>query len=77
MLKNMFATERRKAKVLNFSIAYGKTAHGLARDWGTDLDEAQQTVDRWYADRPEVTLSATLLSDSWPCSDGICAHFGV
>ena len=25
LLKNMFANERRKAKVLNFSIAYGKT----------------------------------------------------
>jgi hypothetical protein len=41
-------------KVLNFSIAYGKTAHGLSRDWGTSLDEAQDTVDRWYSDRPEV-----------------------
>ena len=40
--------------MLNFSIAYGKTAHGLARDWKTDLEEAQQTVERWYADRPEV-----------------------
>ena len=40
--------------MLNFSIAYGKTAHGLSRDWGTSLKEAQDTVDRWYADRPEV-----------------------
>jgi hypothetical protein len=44
-------------QVLNFSIAYGKTAHGLARDWKTDLEEAQQTVNRWYADRPEVRRS--------------------
>ena len=64
MLKNMFANERRKAKVLNFSIAYGKTAHGLARDWGTDLEEAQSTVDRWYADRPEV--SGTLYPNPSP-----------
>lgn len=28
LLKDMFASERRKAKTLNFSIAYGKTAHG-------------------------------------------------
>ena len=54
LLKDMFGSERRKAKVLNFSIAYGKTAHGLARDWGTSLQEAEATVDRWYADRPEV-----------------------
>lgn len=54
LLKDMFGSERRKAKVLNFSIAYGKTAHGLARDWGTSLQEAEATVERWYADRPEV-----------------------
>lgn len=28
-LKDMFASERRKAKTLNFSIAYGKTAIGV------------------------------------------------
>eukprot|EP00884_Botryococcus_braunii_P003367 jgi/Botrbrau1/13030/Bobra.0389s0021.1 len=54
LLKDMFSSERRKAKILNFSIAYGKTAHGLARDWGVSLEEAQDTVKRWYSDRPEV-----------------------
>jgi len=54
LLKDMFASERRKAKVLNFSIAYGKTAHGLAKDWGTSLEEAANTVALWYSDRPEV-----------------------
>lgn len=39
-----FASERRKAKILNFSIAYGKTAHGLAKDFGTTLQEAEDTV---------------------------------
>ena len=58
LLKDMFGSERRKAKVLNFSIAYGKTAHGLARDWGTSLQEAEATVERWYADRPEVRAAA-------------------
>lgn len=32
-LQDAFAAERRKAKMLNFSIAYGKTAVGLSRDW--------------------------------------------
>ena len=54
LIKDRYASERRRAKVLNFSIAYGKTAHGLSRDWGVSLEEAQETVDRWYADRPEV-----------------------
>ena len=54
LLKDLFAAERRKAKVLNFSIAYGKTAHGLSKDWGVTLNEAEETVRRWYADRREV-----------------------
>ena len=33
LVKDKYASERRKAKVLNFSIAYGKTATGFAKDW--------------------------------------------
>lgn len=54
LLKDMFASERRKAKVLNFSIAYGKTAHGLSKDWKVTIQEAEDTVKRWYESRPEV-----------------------
>jgi DNA polymerase-1 len=42
-------------QVLNFSIAYGKTAHGLSKDWGVSIKEAEETLKRWYADRPEVS----------------------
>ncbi|KAK4536371.1 hypothetical protein CDCA_CDCA08G2396 [Cyanidium caldarium] len=54
LLKEVFSTERRRAKTVNFSIAYGKTPAGLARDWGTTLREARATVGAWYRDRPEV-----------------------
>eukprot|EP00878_Enallax_costatus_P023352 GHUV01024834.1.p1 GENE.GHUV01024834.1~~GHUV01024834.1.p1 ORF type:complete len:836 (+),score=316.26 GHUV01024834.1:283-2508(+) len=54
LLKDKYGSERRKAKILNFSIAYGKTAHGLSKDFGVSLEEAEATVNRWYADRPEV-----------------------
>lgn len=54
LLKDMFASERRRAKILNFSIAYGKTAHGLSKDWGVSVKEAEDTVDKWYSDRQEV-----------------------
>lgn len=54
LLKDMFASERRKAKMLNFSIAYGKTAVGLARDWKVSVNEARETVARWYGGREEV-----------------------
>lgn len=54
LLKDEFASERRKAKTLNFSIAYGKTAHGLSADWGVTQQEAQEMLDKWYDARPEV-----------------------
>lgn len=33
LVKDTYGSERRKAKTLNFSIAYGKTVMGLAADW--------------------------------------------
>ncbi|KAL7482018.1 hypothetical protein ACHAW6_007701, partial [Cyclotella cf. meneghiniana] len=54
MLKDEFASERRKAKTLNFSIAYGKTAHGLSQDWGVSQTEAEDMLRKWYDSRPEV-----------------------
>lgn len=54
MLKDEFASERRKAKTLNFSIAYGKTAHGLSQDWGVSTQEAEKMLRAWYDSRPEV-----------------------
>jgi hypothetical protein len=54
LLKDAFKEERRKAKVLNFSIAYGKTAYGLAKDWEISHHEAERTVALWYGNRPEV-----------------------
>mmetsp|Transcript_6377 Transcript_6377/g.13862 ORF Transcript_6377/g.13862 Transcript_6377/m.13862 type:complete len:1245 (-) Transcript_6377:289-4023(-) len=54
MLKDLYASERRKAKTLNFSIAYGKTAHGLSQDWGVSLKEAEEMLKAWYDSRPEV-----------------------
>ena len=37
LLKEKYANERKKAKTVNFSIAYGKTAVGFAHDWGCTL----------------------------------------
>eukprot|EP01034_Spumella_vulgaris_P022490 gene22490-28618_t len=54
LVKDVYGSERRKAKTLNFSIAYGKTAFGLAADWGISKDEAEKTLQMWYNDRPEV-----------------------
>lgn len=54
LLKDEYASERRKAKTLNFSIAYGKTAHGLSQDWGVSIKEAEDMLQAWYNSRPEV-----------------------
>ena len=54
LLKDLYSNERKKAKIMNFSIAYGKTVHGFMKDWNCTEQEAQQTMDAWYADRPEV-----------------------
>jgi len=54
LVKDTYASERRKAKTLNFSIAYGKTVHGLAQDWGISTEEAEETLQAWYSDRKEV-----------------------
>lgn len=54
LLKDVYAAERRQAKALNFSIAYGKTSFGLAKDFKVTKEEAEEILERWYADRPEV-----------------------
>lgn len=33
---------------------YGKTVHGLQKDFGVSLEEAKDVLDRWYRERPEV-----------------------
>ncbi|KAK9938422.1 hypothetical protein M0R45_015163 [Rubus argutus] len=55
LLKDTFASERRKAKMLNFSIAYGKTPVGLSRDWKVSVQDAEKTVKLWYKERQEVS----------------------
>lgn len=41
--------DRRIAKVINFSILYGKGPHGFARDLGIDIKEAADYIDRYFA----------------------------
>ncbi|CAL9169995.1 unnamed protein product [Musa hybrid cultivar] len=54
LLKDVFGSERRKAKMLNFSIAYGKTPVGLSHDWKVSVEEAKDTISLWYEERKEV-----------------------
>lgn len=54
LLKDKYASERKKAKIMNFSIAYGKTAHGFAKDFECSIEEAESNLEIWYRERPEV-----------------------
>ena len=36
---------------MNFSVAYGKTAFGFAKDWNCSLEEAENFQKLWYSER--------------------------
>jgi len=42
------ADQRRVAKIVNFSLIYGKTAYGLSRDLGIGVGEAEQFIDGYF-----------------------------
>jgi DNA polymerase-1 len=54
LLKDKFAALRKKAKTMNFSIAYGKSAIGFSKDWNCSIEEAEETVRKWYSNRKEA-----------------------
>ncbi|MBM4018050.1 MAG: DNA polymerase I [Planctomycetes bacterium] len=43
------AEQRRVAKIVNFSLIYGKTAYGLSRDLGIAVGEAERFIDEYFA----------------------------
>jgi len=45
---NEMGVDRRVAKIINFSILYGKGPHGFARDLGIDIKEATEYIDRYF-----------------------------
>ncbi len=46
--------QRRRAKVVNFGLLYGMEAYGLAQRLEISRDEAQQQMDAYFAQFPEV-----------------------
>jgi len=46
--------QRRRAKVINFSLIYGASAFSLARELGTSNREAQDYIDKYYERFPGV-----------------------
>ena len=46
--------QRRYAKVINFGLIYGMSAHGLAKNLGIERAAAQAWIDRYFARYPGV-----------------------
>ena len=46
--------QRRYAKVINFGLIYGMSAHGLAKNLGIDRTSAQRWIERYFARYPGV-----------------------
>ena len=45
---------RRRAKIINYALLYGKTAFTLAKDIGVSKEEAQVFIDAYFAGFPRV-----------------------
>jgi DNA polymerase-1 len=45
---------RRRAKIINYALLYGKTAFTLARDIGVTKEAAQEFIDAYFAGFPRV-----------------------
>jgi DNA polymerase-1 len=48
------AERRRRAKIINFSIIYGKTAYTLGKEFGVSTREAQAFIDAYLDRYPKV-----------------------
>jgi len=46
--------QRRRAKIINFSIVYGTSAFSLAKELETSASEAQEFIDLYYEKYPKV-----------------------
>src|SRR4029077_20742083 len=45
---------RRRAKIVNYALLYGKTAFTLAKDIGVTAQAAQEFIDAYFAGFPQV-----------------------
>lgn len=52
--RDVTPVQRGVGKLINFSIFYGKSVYGFAKDWGCSEIEAQEEIDKWFTKRKRV-----------------------
>ncbi len=52
--EDVTSDQRRRAKMINFGLLYGMEAYGLAQRLGISRDEAQDHIDTYFAQFPDV-----------------------
>ena len=57
---------RRRAKIINYALLYGKTAFTLAKDIGVTQQAAQEFIDAYFAGFPRVR--GFIETDAGPCA---------
>ena len=55
--KAQYKEYRDKAKIVNFGLAYGKTAYGFAKDWHISKREANEFIETYFQHYPKIKQS--------------------
>ena len=69
---------RRRAKIINYALLYGKQAFTLAKDIGVSRQEAQEFIDAYFAGFPSVRafIDGLLERRATPASSRRCSAGG-
>ena len=67
---------RRRAKIINYALLYGKQAFTLAKDIGVSREEAQSFIDAYFAGFPSVRAFIDGIIDSGRQTGAVKTMFG-
>ncbi|HAK55797.1 MAG TPA: DNA polymerase I [Acidobacteria bacterium] len=67
---------RRRAKIVNYALLYGKTAFTLAKDIGVDQSAAQEFIDAYFDGFPDVRVFIERTLDTARASGVVTTLYG-
>ena len=56
-VKDLYPKQRKDAKTINFGIAFGQSAYGLASGLGVSIEESESIIDDYYSAAPVLKQS--------------------